>query len=299
MPGIAGIISAAPPQRCRRLVLSMIRAMQHPPLPPLETGTLLRQKHALMSAGSRIPGRSPRRNRATTNRQGVQLAFAGECLSQDGIGSGGSKPAISAVYRARGMELIPHLERPVQRAADRPEVSRGVAFQRPIWRQAGLPVRGGGRAVLRERSEGIVACGPGIARARRRECRGIPRLRQYRCGANPLPRRAPFAGGLALGLPPGALPATWTILRSGETPDARRPPDGGVHGGVHRHFSHDHAMLYAACRGGRRVDHGRARHADDPVVLAAQALPMSYTYAGPMGETLDTISAGGSPSCAV
>lgn len=109
MPGIAGIISAAPAERCRRLVTRMIGAMRIPPPEPHATG-ILSSHRTCTHVGWVAPENSFAASQSGHDQSaGVQLAFAGECLSLDGIAFHGPKLSVSAKYRARGSDLVPAL----------------------------------------------------------------------------------------------------------------------------------------------------------------------------------------------
>ena len=63
----------------------MIRALQHQPLPPLETGTHSSPEACAYVGWVAHPGSFAASQSGHDEPAGVQLAFAGECLSHDGV----------------------------------------------------------------------------------------------------------------------------------------------------------------------------------------------------------------------
>ena len=109
MPGIAGIISTAPPERCTRLVRDMTRALQHDRPELFETGI-----HSCPETGAYVgwaahSGSFAANQSGLDTSAGTRLAFAGECFSHDGVDLPDANQALMTIYRSRGISLIPQL----------------------------------------------------------------------------------------------------------------------------------------------------------------------------------------------
>lgn len=84
MPGVAGIISRAPPEKCRHVVQAMIRTMRYKP--EFVSGTSFSEVLGCYAGWVAHPGSFAARWSGTNSESGESVVLSGECIRDPGAG---------------------------------------------------------------------------------------------------------------------------------------------------------------------------------------------------------------------
>ena len=281
MPGIVGIVSAAPPEHCRRTVRAMLSALARREGDPSGEASLP-EAHLYVGWTAHPDSFAARMSRAAATPH-LQLAFAGECLANDVA----IEPPLLELYQQRGATFVGGLN----------GLFSGVLLDAHAGEALLFNDRYGcERLYVREHGEGFAFASEAKAllaidaEARALDADGMAELFTFGGISS---GRSPFRG-VSL-LPSGSL---WTIGRGGTIRKSLYfdPGDGAPRRALPAaDFGEEFAATFRRIlpryvAGPRPIGISLTGGLDTRMIMAclpADVRPVCYTYAGPSGETMD------------